>query len=135
MSHNRSGPLVAILLAARFLAELALFAAPIVIGAASGAGVVGVVVGLVASASVVTLWGLALSPRRRLEAPLAKRVALELILFGTAAVALAMVGLRLWALALVTLELVSLLSLAALGLAPGADVSDGPSTGQDTPAP
>lgn len=109
-------------LGVRFLVELALVAAPVLVGVRWLGGVAGVAVGLVGSAAVATVWGLALSPKRRLNARLLVRVALELALIGAAAAGLALVGYGTWAAALVAGELVSVLVLAALGLPPGSDV-------------
>jgi hypothetical protein len=121
-----SGALVLTLLALRFLVELALFAAPVVIGASALGGVVGVGLGLVAFAVVVTVWGLLLSPKRRYDAPLGVRVALELGLMVAATAGLALTGHGGWALALLAAELVSVVALAALGLPPGSDVGATP---------
>jgi hypothetical protein len=122
MSRPASGALTVALLGVRFLVELALFAAPTVIGAVALDSAVGVVLGLLVSAAVVVLWGLVLSPKRRWDAPRGVRVALELGLIGAAGAGLALVGLEIWGVVLVAVELVSLGWLAALGLPPGTDV-------------
>jgi hypothetical protein len=116
--------LLVVLLALRFLVELALFAA-IAYGASRLAEgtVVRVLLGAVGLAVVTTLWGVLLSPRRRVALPLGWRVAVELGLVATAAVGLALFGQAQLAVALVVAEVVVLLALAALGFPPGADAA------------
>jgi hypothetical protein len=112
------------LLALRFVVELALFAAPVAIAWSALGGVLGLAAGVVGAALVATVWGLALSPRRRFDAPLAARLLLELTLMAAAVVGLALTGQLVWAAALAVGEVVDLGALALLGIAPGSDVGD-----------
>jgi hypothetical protein len=122
MSSARSGPVLVTLLALRFVVELGLFAAPVAVAWSAVGGVLGVGVGVLASALVATLWGLVLSPRRRFDPPLAVRVALELLLMTAAVVGLLLTGHTGWAVALAVGEVIDLAGLALLGIAPGTDV-------------
>ena len=111
------------LLLARFVLELALLVAvgaavwALPLAAAARVLLVTVVVVLVA-----TVWGLLLSPRRRVDVPLAVRAAIELALFVAAGAGLAAAGHVAAGIALVAVEVVVLSWLAALGLPPGSDV-------------
>jgi hypothetical protein len=108
-------PWLAVLLAARFLLELALLAAYAVAIVRLVPGALGWLLAIVAAAVVGAVWGALLSPRRPVALPLAARVAIELVLFGGAALLLAAAGLGGWAVALVVGE------LAVLGLLRGPD--------------
>jgi hypothetical protein len=113
-----------VLLAARFVLELCLFAAMAVIGwGAMDNRLFGVVVGLGLALMTALIWGMLLSPRRRLDLPLAIRVVLELVLFATSAVGLAALGHPTWGLALLVAEVLVLIGLALRGLPPGADAA------------
>ncbi len=76
-------------------------------------------IGVLVAAVVAVVWGLLLSPRRRVDAPLAVRVAVELVLITGAAAGLFLAGLHGWAVALIAGELITLVSLSLLG-PPGA---------------
>lgn len=106
---------VVVLLGLRFLLELALWASFTVAAVRLVDGPAGWVLGLVATAAATAVWGLLLSPRRRIRLPLPARVAIELALFAAAAALLAASGLTTAAVALVLAELV------VLGLLQGPD--------------
>ncbi|MFN8149392.1 MAG: DUF2568 domain-containing protein [Candidatus Nanopelagicales bacterium] len=118
---ERTGGLTWVLLALRFLIELALFVTPVVVAVRELGGALGVVVGVVVAAVVVVLWGVLLSPKRRIDAPLGVRVVVELLLFVAAAAALAVTGLLTLGVVLLVLEVVVVAWLWALGLPPGTD--------------
>ncbi|MGD9955859.1 MAG: DUF2568 domain-containing protein, partial [Candidatus Nanopelagicales bacterium] len=82
-----------LLLTFRFLLELALLAAYVVAVGRLAGGVLGWVAGAVVALLVAAVWGLLLSPRRRVQAPLAVRIVVELLLFVAAGVLLAASGL------------------------------------------
>jgi Protein of unknown function (DUF2568) len=103
------------LITLRFLLELALWSSFTVALVRMVDGWLGWVLGLAATGLVVVVWGLLLSPRRRVDLPFAARVAVELLLFALAALLLAAAGLGGWAVALVVVELV------VLGLLRGPD--------------
>lgn len=111
----RLGAGVVVLLGLRFLLELALWGSFLVVGVVVVGGLLGWVVGLVACAAVVVVWGMLLSPRRRIRSPLAARLAVEAGLFLLAAVGLVAAGWTTAALALVIAEVV------VLGLLGGPD--------------
>jgi hypothetical protein len=116
----------ALLLALRFVLELCLLAAMVIVGwAAFDSHLAGAVVGLGLAVVVGAVWGVLLSPRRRIDLPLAVRVIVELILFVTAAAGLAAVGHLAWGAALLVAEVVVLVALALRGLPPGTDVGAG----------
>lgn len=96
------------LLTLRFLLELALLAAYAVVGVGLVAGVAGWVLGAALVLLVAAAWGQFLSPRRRHELGLGRRIALELVLFLAAGAGLAAVGRPVWGAALVAAELVVL---------------------------
>ena len=112
-----------VLLAARFALEIALLVG---VGVAAWAlplaALWRVLLVVVAVVMVALVWGLLLSPRRRVDAPLAVRVVLELALFLAAGVGLAAAGHVAAGAVLVVAEAVVLSALAALGLPPGSDV-------------
>ena len=121
-SGDRLGAGTWALLALRFAVELVLFAAPLVIAVRSLGGAVGVALGLVASAAVIVLWGAVLSPRRRIDAPRAARVTLELVLVAAVSIGFALTGRGALALALLAAEAIGVGGLWLLGLPPGTDV-------------
>lgn len=107
--------LVWLLILLRFLLELALWSSFTVAAVRLVDGWLGWVLGLAATAAVTVLWGLLLSPRRRISLPLGVRVAIELALFVLAGVLLAASGLVLLGVLLVAAELL------VLGLLQGPD--------------
>jgi hypothetical protein len=112
----------ALLLGLRFALELCLLAALAWWGAAAPEPpALKVVLGVGTPLLAAVTWGLFLSPRRRVDAPLVVRVALELALFTAAAAGLASIGVPLLGGALLIAEIVVLLGLLALGQPPGAD--------------
>ena len=108
-------PLLWLLLTLRFLLELALWASFTVATVRLVDGWPGWVLGLLATAAVTVLWGLLLSPRRRIALPVAVRVTIELVLFVAAGALLAASGLVLLGVLLVAAELL------VLGLLQGPD--------------
>jgi hypothetical protein len=102
------GPAIYALIALRFLLELALWASFTISCVRLIDGPLGWVVGLVLTAAVTTLWGMLLSPRRRVRLPVAARVAIELTLFVVASVLLAWSGLTIAAITLLVVELIDL---------------------------
>jgi hypothetical protein len=112
------------LLTLRFLIELVLFVAPVVIAVRALGGFVGFAVGVAAAAVVIVLWGVLLSPRRRVDPALSVRVAIEVLLVLAVAWGFAVTGLVTAALALVVAEVVTVGGLWLLGLPPGSDVGD-----------
>lgn len=111
----RLSPGVVVLLGLRFLLELALWASFAVAAVRLVDGPAGWVVGLLGTAAATAVWGLLLSPRRRIRLPLPARVGIELALFAVAAALLAASGLTTAAVALMVAELV------VLGLLQGPD--------------
>jgi len=105
---RRPAAAVYALIGLRFLLELALWSSFTVALVRLVDGPLGWVVGLLLTAAVTTMWALLLSPRRPVRLPLAARVALELVLFVTAAVLLAASGLAAAGAALLLLELLDL---------------------------
>jgi hypothetical protein len=71
-------------------------------------GVLGWLVGLLLLLAVTAVWGILLSPKRRVRLPLAARVAIELALFSTASVLLVASGLVGLGVALLVVELLDL---------------------------
>lgn len=122
MTRESLGALGWILLTLRFVVELVLFVSPIVIGVRTLGSPLGLLVGVAAAAVVVAVWGVLLSPRRRVDLPLPARVVIELALVAAAAVGLAATGLVGFAVAFVVVELVVVAWLWTLGLPPGTDV-------------
>ena len=111
-----------LLLALRFLIELCLFAAWAFIGySVVASGAIAIVAAVVLASISAALWGLLLSPRRRIDLALSVRVPLELALFVGAGAALAFVDRPLWGLLLIGAELVTIVGLAVLGIRPGQD--------------
>jgi hypothetical protein len=110
-----AAPAIGVLLAVRFLLELALLAAYAVSAARLVGGATGWVAGVVVAIVVATVWGLLLSPRRRYDASLAVRVSVELLLFAAAGAALWLADLPGWGVALVGAEAVTLALLRRPG--------------------
>ncbi len=98
----------ALLLIARFILELWLLTALVGIGIGLVDGVLGWLLGLVLALVGMVVWGLFIAPKRRVDAPLAARVAIELALFAGAALGLAAIGHPLWGGILLAAELVVL---------------------------
>ncbi len=115
-------PAIGVLLTVRFLLELALLAAYAVSVARLVGGAVGWAAGAAAALVVATVWGLLLAPRRRYDASLPVRIAVELVLFAGAASGLWLSGLPGWGVALLGTEVVTL----ALLRRPGEPVGGGP---------
>jgi hypothetical protein len=101
-------PWVLVLISLRFVLELALWSSFTVACVRLLGGWAGWAVGLACSAVVVALWGLLLSPRRRIAAPVGVRVVVELALFVGAGLLLAASGLPVLGAALVLVEIVVL---------------------------
>lgn len=111
-----------VLLMLRFVLELCLLGSAAVLGvAAFDRPVMGILAAVALMTAVAMLWGGLLAPRRRIDLPLAARVAIELTLFLVVGIGLAVVGHRSAGGALVAAELLLLPSLAALGHPPGSD--------------
>jgi hypothetical protein len=102
--RRTSGPVYA-LIALRFLLELALMTAWVVAPVRLLGGVLGWLVGLLLLVAVTAVWGVLLSPRRRVRLPLGARVVIELVLFVAAAALLAASGLVGLGVGLLVLEL------------------------------
>jgi hypothetical protein len=105
--RRTSGPVYA-LIALRFLLELALMTAWVVAPVRLLGGVLGWLVGLLLLVAVTAVWGVLLSPRRRVRLPLGARVVIELVLFVAAAALLAASGLVGLGVGLLVLELLDL---------------------------
>ncbi|MBI1349502.1 MAG: DUF2568 domain-containing protein [Actinomycetales bacterium] len=118
--------MTAVLLALRFVLELCLLAAFAVIGWDAFDNVVArLVAALALPLAVALVWGMALSPRRRIDLPLVVRVLAELALFLTAAVGVWSAGFPVAAIVLAAAEVVVLGGLALRGVRPGADPGAG----------
>ena len=96
------------LIALRFLLELALMAAFVVAPIRLIDGVRGWLVGAVLLFAATAVWGILLSPRRRVQLPLAARVVIELALFASASALLVASGLVVFGIGLLVVELVDL---------------------------
>ena len=108
------------LLAARFLLELALLTGLAIGGwALPEAGWARVLFALALPVAAAVVWGLLVSPKAKLEAPLPLRLTVEVLLFGSAALVLWLAGLTAFAVGLLVLEGVVLISLTATGHPPG----------------
>jgi peptidoglycan/LPS O-acetylase OafA/YrhL len=79
-------------LALRFLLELAMLAALAYWGSQTGTGAVSILLAIVAPCAAALVWGIAVSPKARLQVPLRLRVVIELVLFGLAVAALVSAG-------------------------------------------
>lgn len=125
MTRTPLGALGWTLLTLRFVVELVLFVSPIVIGVRALGGPVGLLVGVALGAVLLAVWGVLLSPRRRVDLPLGARVVVELALMVAAAAGLAATGLVGFAIVFVVVEVVVVGWLWALGMPPGTDVGAG----------
>ena len=115
---------VTVLLGLRFVLELALFTTFGVLAARlSTVGWLSWALALGAVSVAVVVWGVLLSPRRRIDLSLPIRVGGELALFALAALGLVWVGHATWGLALVVSEVIVLVALWVLGLPPGSDAA------------
>ncbi len=115
---------VVVLLGLRFLLELALFATIGVLAARlSTVGWLSWALALGMVSVTVVIWGVLLSPRRRIDLSLPMRVGIELALFAAAAFGLAWTGHAIWAAALLVSEVIVLVALWALGSPPGSDAA------------
>ena len=115
--------MTAALFTLRFLLELALLAA-LAVGGWNLSETTWLQLLLAIALPVVTasVWGLLLSPKARVKAPLPIRVVIELALFVLAAALLWAAGLAVVATALLLTELVVVCALIATGTPPGSDV-------------
>jgi hypothetical protein len=113
----------AVLLTVRFLLELTLLVA-LGIGGwdLADAATTQVVLAVALPLLAAFVWGLLLSPKARVGAPLPARVAIELTLFAVASLLLWAAGLPVFASALLLTELVVVVALIAVGVPPGTDV-------------
>jgi hypothetical protein len=105
---RRTSAAIYALIALRFCLELALMAAFVVAPVRLLGGAIGWIVGLLLLFAATAVWGILLSPRRRVLLPVAARVVVELLLFGAAAVLLAASGLVGLGVGLLLVELVDL---------------------------
>lgn len=113
---------VIVLLGLRFVLELALFTTIGVLAARlSTVGWLRWALALGMVSVTVVIWGVLLSPRRRVDLSLPVRVGIELALFAVAAFGLAWTGHATWAWALLVSEVIVLVSLWVLGSPPGSD--------------
>ena len=111
-----------IILAARFLLELALLAAFAWWGyAVVGGAVIGGLVAVVCVVAVATFWGLLLSPKARIRLSPSLRKGAEIAVFLIAALALASQGHIGWGAALLIADLIILLALRMLGANTGGE--------------
>ncbi|MEZ5184355.1 MAG: YrdB family protein [Candidatus Nanopelagicales bacterium] len=85
--------------------------------------------------ATASVWGLLLSPRRRVNAPLGARVVVELLLFAVAAAGLALTGLPVAGISLFVIEVAVLGGLAALGYPPGSDAGRSPDQARQRQSP
>lgn len=111
-----------VLLALRFVLELALVATIGVLAVrVSPVAWISWLLGLGLVTVTVGIWGMLLSPRRRIDLSLPVPVAIELALFAAAAIGLIWAGHPAWAGALLVSEGIVLVALWMLGLPPGSD--------------
>ena len=80
--------MTAIVLGLRFVCEMAALAAVAYWGQQAAGGVAGIVLAAISVAAVAMVWGVFLAPRRRLEAGLPARLAIELAVWVAASSAL-----------------------------------------------
>ena len=123
-----------VLLGLRFVLELALLVAVGVVGAGlSTTAPLNWFVALGLVLVTVVIWGVLLSPRRRVDLPLPVRVALELVLFAGAALGLSWAGHTIWSWALLVGEVIVLAALWVRGLPPGSDAAGSGGLARDVP--
>ena len=113
-----TGGLRGLVLVVRFLLELGLLGALTVWGFTVGGGLGAWLLGLGAPVLAAVVWGWFVAPKARRPVPVAARVAIELALFGAAAVALAATGRA--ALAVAFFALAAVISFANVATAPKA---------------
>ncbi len=112
------------LLALRFFVEIALFASIFFVGTQlSATALVTWTLAVLLTGLAIVVWGVLLSPRRRVDLPLWVRVAIELLLFALATWGLVWSGHAAWGVALVVAEVVALIGLWSIGLPPGSDAA------------
>lgn len=124
MTEQRRGGVAWTLLALRFGLELALLVAIVVVAVSSVGGAVGWLLGIAVAVVAAAAWGVVLSPRRRVDAPLVVRVVVEILLFVAAGIGLALTGLAALGIALVVAEILVVGWLWALGMPPGTNLED-----------
>ena len=107
--------LVGLLLAVRFALEIAALVALGYWGVETGDGVVGVVLGIGAPLVAAVAWGTFVSPKASVKLPEPLRLAVELIIFAAATVALAAAGQTGPAIAFAAVVLVHIVLMYALG--------------------
>jgi hypothetical protein len=105
---RRPGTFVWVLIAVRFLLELALWSSFTIASVRLIDGPLGWVAGALLTSVSIALWAVLLSPRRPVRLPLVARVAVELALFLVAASLLALAGMATAATVLLGLELLDL---------------------------
>ena len=94
-AQNQFGqsPAKTAVLAIRFITELALLVVLVILGLNSGTAIAGRVALAVACPVVAAvIWGMAIAPRARRRLPDPPRLAVEVVLFGAAAVGLGIEG-------------------------------------------
>ena len=92
-SQFGQSPAKTVLLTLRFITELALLAVLVIVGAEAGVSSAGRIALAVGSPVVAAaIWGVAIGPRARRRLPDPGRLAVEVVLFGAAAVGLAIEG-------------------------------------------
>jgi hypothetical protein len=105
---RRPGTFVWVLIAVRFLLELALWSSFTIASVRLIDGPLGWVAGALLTSVSIALWAVLLSPRRPVRLPLVARVAVELALFLVAASLLALAGMATAATVLLGIELLDL---------------------------
>jgi hypothetical protein len=105
---RRPGTFVWVLIAVRFLLELALWSSFTIASVRLIDGPLGWVAGALLTSVSIALWAVLLSPRRPVRLPLVARVAVELALFLVAASLLALTGMATAATVLLGIELLDL---------------------------
>lgn len=91
--HLGQTPAKSAVLAVRFLTELALLAVLVILGVQASIALAGRIAIAVGGPVVAAIfWGIAIAPRARRRLPDPLRIAVEVVLFGAAAVGLAVEG-------------------------------------------
>ena len=107
-----------LILLVRFMVELALLAAFAWWGFTVGSGATAWVLGAGATLLAAVIWGTFVAPKARRPVPIAKRVAIECVLYASAAIGLAAIGQMPLAIAFFVLAVaVSLANAATAGSA------------------